>query len=292
MFIYFLGLSNYSKRKPNCTKKVLIRYFVSSLRFFIKSLIFMFESFLNNYNLSTTQWVLAIFAAFLVGVAKSGLNSISIINVTILAMVFGSKISTGILLPMLILGDILAVFYYKRNVNWQSLLRLSPYVIVGVLLGTWIGRDLNEAVFKKMMACIVLSIVLSMIYLEYRPLNNVSKSPLFSAFMGIGTGFTSMVGNQATGFATVYLMSINLSKLHFIGTNAWLFLFVNLFKLPFHIFSWHTINTSSIGINCVLFPFQIVGFYLGVYIVKQINEARYRVLILWLTVFSALFVFF
>ena len=101
-----------------------------------------------------------------------------------------------------------------------------------------------------------------------------------------------MIGNQASGFATAYLMSMQLSKLHFIGTNAWLFLFVNLFKLPFHVFSWHTVNWSSMGINCALFPFQIVGFYAGVYIVKQINEARYRKIILWLTAFAALFVFF
>jgi uncharacterized protein len=252
----------------------------------------MLESLLTSYHLTSFQWALAIVAALLVGIAKAGLNSISIINVTILAMLFGSKVSTGILLPMLILGDILAVIYYKRHVDWAALARLSPYVIVGILLGVWIGRDLNEAIFKKMMACIVLSVVLTMIYLEYKPLKSVSTSPWFSGFMGIGTGFTSMVGNQATGFATSYLMSMNLSKLHFIGTNAWLFLFVNLFKLPFHIFSWHTINTSSIGINCVLFPFQIIGFFAGVYVVKQINEARYRVIILWLTVLSALFVFF
>jgi uncharacterized protein len=252
----------------------------------------MFESLLNNHPLTPFQWALAIFSALLVGIAKSGLNSISIINVTIFAMLFGSKTSTGILLPMLIVGDVLAVIYYKKNVNWQSLVRLLPSTIVGILLAVWIGRDLNEAVFKKMMAVIVLFMVLTMIYLEYRPLEKVPNSPWFSGIMGIGMGFTSMIGNQANGFSTTYLMSMQLSKLHFIGTNAWLFLLVNLFKLPFHIFSWHTINTSSIGINCALFPFQIIGFYSGVYIVKQINEARYRIIILWLAVFSALFVFF
>jgi uncharacterized protein len=255
----------------------------------------MFESLLNTlntYHLTPFQWTLAIIAALLVGISKAGLNSISIINVTILAMVFGSKLSTGILLPMLIVGDILAVFYYKRSVNWQSLIRLSPYVIIGILVGVWIGKDLNELVFKKMMASIVLIIVLGMFYLENKPLENVSKSQWFSGIMGISTGFTSMIGNQASGFATAYLMSMQLSKLHFIGTNAWLFLFVNLFKLPFHIFSWHTVNWSSMGINCALFPFQIIGFYAGVYIVKQINEARYRKIILWLTAFAALFVFF
>ena len=252
----------------------------------------MFDTLTNNYHLTTFQWALAILAALIVGIAKAGLNSLSIMNVAILAAVFGSKISTGILLPMLIVGDVLAVFYYKRDVDWRSLLRLSPYVAVGILLGVWIGKDLDEAVFKKMMASIVLIIVVGLFWLEKKPLKNVSGSPWFSGIMGVATGFTSMVGNQAGGFATVYLMSMRLSKLHFIGTNAWLFLFVNLFKLPFHIFSWHTINATSTVINLALLPFQIIGFYAGIFIVKQINEAHYRQVILWLTAIAAVIVFF
>jgi uncharacterized protein len=252
----------------------------------------MFESLLNTYHLTPIQWALAILSALLVGISKSGLNSISIINVTLVAMIFGSKTSTGILLPMLIVGDVLAVIYYKRHVNWQSLLRLSPYVITGILLGVWVGKDLDEIVFKKMMASIVLIMVAGMFYLEHKPLENVSSSRFIASFVGITTGFTSMIGNQAGGFATAYFMSMRLPKVLFIGTYSWLFLFINVFKLPFHIFSWHTINASSIGINCALIPFQIVGFFVGVYIVKQINEARYRKIILWLTVFSALVVFF
>lgn len=252
----------------------------------------MLETLINQYHFTPLQWTLVLTSALIVGIAKAGLNALSILNVTLLALVFGSKISTGILLPMLIVGDVLAVFHYKRAVNWQSLLRLSPYVIVGILLGAWIGKDLEEAVFKKMMASIVLLIVVGLFYLEHEPLENVAHSRWFSGFTGLATGFTSMVGNQAGGFATVYLMSMQLSKRYFIGTNAWLFLFVNLFKLPFHIFSWHTINSDSITINIALLPFQIVGFYAGVYIVKQINEVRYRKVILWLTAIAAVFVFF
>ena len=252
----------------------------------------MLDELTSNYHLTIFQWALAIIAALIVGIAKAGLNSLSIMNVAILAAVFGSKVSTGILLPMLIVGDVLAVFYYKRDVDWRSLLRLSPYVAVGILLGVWIGKDLDEAVFKKMMASIVLIIVGGLFWLEKRPLKNVSASPWFSGIMGVSTGFTSMVGNQASGFATVYLMSMRLSKLHFIGTNAWLFLLVNLFKLPFHIFSWHTINANSTVINVVLLPFQIIGFYTGVVIVKKIDEVHYRQIILWLTAIAAMIVFF
>jgi uncharacterized protein len=247
--------------------------------------------FFQNYSLTPFQWTIAILSAVLVGVGKAGLNAISIITVTTLAWVFGSKISTGIVLPLLIVGDILAVLYYKRAVHWQSFWRLVPWVVAGILVGVWVGKDLDEVVFKKMMAAIVLVIVIGLFWLEKKPLGNVSESKFFSSIMGISAGFTSMVGNQAGGFATVYLMSMRLSKNHFIGTNAWLFLFVNVFKLPFHIFSWHTVNTRSLSVNLILVPFLIIGFYGGILIVKKIDEKWYRQVILWLTALAAVFVF-
>ncbi len=242
------------------------------------------------YHFTPLQWALAIFCAMLVGVSKAGLNSVSIITVSIFAWLFGSKVSTGVLLPMLICADILAVFYYKRHANWQLLLRLAPWIVIGILAGVWIGKDLNEAVFKKMMATIVLIIVFGLFWFEKRPLKDAPHSLWFSGIMGIGTGFTTMVGNQAGGFANVYFLSMRLTKKDFIGTNAWLFLFVNLFKLPFHIFSWETVNSDSIAINIALLPFLIIGFYVGIYIVKTIVDARYRQIILWLTAAATLFV--
>jgi uncharacterized protein len=245
---------------------------------------------IQSYHFTSIQWGLAILCAMLVGMSKAGLNSVSIITVSVFAWLFGSKVSTGILLPMLICADILAVFYYKRHANWQLLLRLAPWIVMGILAGVWIGKDLNEAIFKKMMATIVLIIVFGLFWFEKRPLKDAPHALWFSGIMGIGTGFTTMVGNQAGGFANVYFLSMRLTKNDFIGTNAWLFLFVNLFKLPFHIFSWQTVNEHSIAINLTLLPFLIIGFYLGIYIVKRIVDARYRQIILWLTASATLFV--
>ena len=249
----------------------------------------MLES-LQTFHLTPLQWFLAMLCAMLVGVSKAGLNSVSIITLSIFAWIFGSKTSTGILLPMLIVADIFAVFYYKRQVHWQTLLRVTPWIIIGILVGVWVGKDLNEAIFKKMMASIILIVVIGMFWLEKKPLHHVSTSRWFSATMGLATGFTTMVGNQAGGFATVYFLSMRFTKNNFIGTNAWLFLFVNIFKLPFHIFSWHTIDVHSISINLALLPFILMGFYIGIYIVKRIDELRYRQVILWLTASATLFV--
>ena len=64
--------------------------------------------------------------------------------VTIMALVFGSKSSTGIIVPLLIVGDIFAVIYYNRHARWDYLFKLLPWMIAGVLIGVWIGKDLPE----------------------------------------------------------------------------------------------------------------------------------------------------
>ena len=70
---------------------------------------------LQSYNLSSIQWIAIYFAVFILGLAKAGIKGFGVVIVVILAFVFGEKTSTGILLPMLITADILAVTYYNRH---------------------------------------------------------------------------------------------------------------------------------------------------------------------------------
>jgi uncharacterized membrane protein YfcA len=104
--------------------------------------------------------------AMLLGVAKSGIKGLAVLIVTGLALVYGAKESTGILMPMLIYGDIMAVIYYKRHVKWIYLIKLLPWMILGVLTGVVLGKDLPEDLFKSGMAFIILISVIMMYYWE------------------------------------------------------------------------------------------------------------------------------
>ncbi|BAO75323.1 hypothetical protein [Winogradskyella sp. PG-2] len=81
---------------------------------------------IQSYNLTALQWIAIGFAVFLLGLSKSGIKGISIVIVVILAFVFGEKTSTGILLPMLICADILAVIYYNRHAQLGIIKKLIP----------------------------------------------------------------------------------------------------------------------------------------------------------------------
>ena len=236
--------------------------------------------------------MIAFSAALLLGIAKSGIKGLAILIVTGLALVYGAKESTGILMPLLICGDILAVIYYKRHVKWVYLIKILPWMVAGVLVGVVLGKDLPEDLFKSGMAVIILISVAMMYYWERKKDRKVPNHLSFAALMGMMAGFTTMVGNLAGVFSNIYFLAIKLPKNEFIGTAAWLFFIINLFKIPFHIWSWGTINPASFQISLSLIPAVILGFLFGVSIVKKIKNDRYRQLILLLTGLGGLTIFF
>jgi len=110
--------------------------------------------------------------------------------------------------------------------------------------------------------------------------------------MGIMAGITTMIGNLAGAFSNIYFLAMRLPKNHFIGTAAWLFFFINLFKLPFHIFVWKTINAESLRVFILLIPGLLLGLGSGVFLVKKITDRFFRKMILILTAFGALVLLF
>jgi len=197
---------------------------------------------------------LAITATLLLGIGKSGIKGLGVVIVTLMAIVFGGKASTGILMPMMITADIFAVIYYHRHTQWYFLKKLLPMMVVGVILGVWLGNGISEALFKQIMAVFILLTVVIMIWMDRTKTFGIPKHWAFSSFMGLLSGVTSMIGNLAGSFASIYLLAIRLPKNEFIGTAAWLFFIINVFKLPFHIFVWKTVNTETLQLNLILAP--------------------------------------
>ncbi|MCL6296294.1 sulfite exporter TauE/SafE family protein [Jejuia spongiicola] len=247
---------------------------------------------LQSYNLSTLQWTAISFAVFLLGVAKAGVKGLGIIIVIILAFVFGEKASTGVLLPMLIAADILAVVYYNRHTQWEYIKKLMPWMIIGVLIGVWVGNDISEVLFKRIMAIIIIVSVLIMFYTEKRQSSTIPKNKVFSSSVGFLAGFTTMVGNLAGPISNIYFLATRLPKNEFIGTAAWLFFIINVFKLPFHFLIWNTVTKDTLILNSALVPVVLIGFFLGAYIVKLITNVNYRRFILIVTALGGLVMLF
>ena len=238
------------------------------------------------------NWGLILLAAFFIGLSKAGLKGIDMMNVTIMAIVFGSKASTGIVLPLLCIADIIAVSYYHRHAQWNHFWKLIPWMAIGILVGVYVGKDMNEAVFRKIMAVIIIVTVAIMIALEMRKNPLIPTNKLFVANMGLAAGFTTMLGNLAGAFSNIYFLAMRMSKNDFIGTAAWIFLVINLFKLPFQVFLWKNITLESLYTDLLLLPAMLIGFWVGLRIVSKIKDDNYRKVVIVLTFLGAIVLLF
>jgi len=225
--------------------------------------------------------------------AKTGIAGVGMLIVPILATIFGGKSSAGILLPMLSMADVFAVSYYHRHAEWKYVLKLLPSTVVGVLLGLFVGNMINDEQFKHLMAMIILVGLGIMIWREQK--KTVSAIPhnwLFSSIAGLLGGFSTMIGNAAGPVMAIYFLSMMLPKNSFIGTGAWFFLIINLFKIPFHITVWETINLHTFTLDLAMFPAIMIGAFLGFKLVKYIPEKPYRIFIIVTTALAAIKLFY
>ena len=240
---------------------------------------------------SVSSWTLILLSAFIIGLSKAGLKGIDMLNVTIMAIVFGGKASTGVVLPLLCAADIMAVYYYHRHAQWPLFWKLIPWMVIGILIGVFVGKDLNEIIFRRIMAIIIILTVAIMITLEFRKNAVIPNNKLFAASMGLASGFTTMLGNLAGAFSNIYFLAMRSPKNNFIGTAAWVFLVINFFKLPFQVFYWKNISETTLLTDLLLLPALLLGFWAGLKIVSKIKDDNYRKVVIVLTLAGAIVIF-
>src|SRR5210317_1483055 len=103
---------------------------------------------LISLELTTIQWVLVICCSLLIGMSKTGISGAGMAVIPIMATIFGGKLSTGIVLPMLCMADVFAVLYYHRHANWNYVLKLLPYTVIGIFVGIYVGDIISDSAFK------------------------------------------------------------------------------------------------------------------------------------------------
>ena len=238
-------------------------------------------------DFTIAEWTLVLSSGFIIGLSKAGIKGLDMLTVTFMAIVFGSKSSTGVVLPLLSLADIAAVIYYNRHAQWNHFRKLVPWMVAGILLGVFTGKDMQEDLFKKVMAGIIFITIVIVLIMEYRKSQQVPSHPAFAASTGLAAGFTTMIGNLAGAFSNLYFLAMRMEKNNFIGTSAWIFLFMNLFKMPFQIFYWKNINADTLKTDLFLVPALAIGFWAGIIWVGKISDAKYRKMVLLLTLAGA-----
>jgi len=242
--------------------------------------------------LSPLQWALAGLAAYMIGLSKSGLSGLGMVTVVLMAVVMrGHEMaSTGVVLPLLICGDLMAVRAFRAHVVWRHVLRILPPALVGVVIGYWIMQVISNVSFKPLIGWIVLVLTLLQVARQRFPgsFRQVPHHPAFAWFMGGGAGVTTMMANAAGPIMSLYLLAVELPKMQLVGTAAWYFLLVNLMKVPFSV-NLGLIHPQSLLFNAILVPLVAIGILSGRWVIHRINQRLFEQLLLWFAAVSAIY---
>lgn len=243
----------------------------------------------SMYLQSPVEWAWFFLSALLIGMSKTGIQGISLLSVPIMAMIFGAKPSTGIILPILCMADLVAVLYYRRIAEWHYVWRLLPTALLGFVAALLVDQLIPPAEFKHLMGGCLLLVLLVMFWSQWKGKENaLSRYAWYGPLFGLLGGFTTMIGNAAGPVMAIYLLSVKMPKYSFVGTNAWFFLVINYLKIPVQYFAWGNISASSLMLDVYALPFVLAGGVLGILIVKRLPERGFRIFTTAVTCLSVL----
>lgn len=236
------------------------------------------------------QWVLLFAGAFTVGLAKTGIAGLGILFVAVITLAMPARQATGVILPMLILGDVFGVLIYRRHTEWRHLWKLFPWTGAGVVVGWLALGRIDSQQTNRLVGAILLFLLAVHYWRKSRQApaeETVAHAPLWvAAGTGLMAGFTTLVANAAGSVMTLYLLAMRLPKMGFLGTNAVFFLLINWFKVPFMV-NLGLINQESLWLNLKLAPAVIAGGLLGRSIAARMNQNVFEAVALALTALAA-----
>jgi uncharacterized membrane protein YfcA len=229
-------------------------------------------------------WLVMVLCALLIGFSKTALGGLALIAVVLAAQVVPTKDSTGVVLVMLLVGDLVATWTYRHNVDWRLIGRLIPPVVVGIGLGALFLNWVDGQTLKRTMGVILLVLLVIGLW----PDKLAAHRPSVGMAYGGLAGFTTMVANGGGPPMNLYLLARKYDKLRFLGTTAWFFFAVNLIKVPFSIGAG-IVRPDTALLAAVLAPVVLVGTWIGRLTIKRINQATFDRLVTILVAVAAVY---
>lgn len=236
-------------------------------------------------------------AALIVGFSKTAIGGLATVSVAIFAALMPARESTAALLLVLLVGDVVAVWHYRREADWAIMRRLVPAVLPGLGLGALFLAVVDDGVLRRTIGVILLVLAVHQLWLLRRgprPETPAGTEPTgrahsrtAAALAGLAAGFTTMAANSGGGVMTLYLTAQGVRKLRFLGTGALFFFGINLSKLPF---------SAALGLfsrdmfvqTLLLAPLVLVGAWIGLHTVRRLTEAWFSFAVVGVTAVSAL----
>lgn len=238
------------------------------------------------------RWICAVLGALMVGISKAGITGLSLLSVALFAHVFpSSKQASGLILPLLLFGDFVAVMSYRAHTQWHYLWKLLPWTAAGVVLGYFALGRISDGTARVMIGVIIFSLCILGYWRRYVTARTSPAEPHWhwavGAALGVACGFITLVANAAGPLMAIYLVAMGLPKMQFVGTAAVFFMVLNLFKVPFMV-ALGLITAQSFKFNLMLAPAVLLGAFAGRWLLMRIDQELFEKLVLALSAIAGI----
>jgi len=213
-----------------------------------------------------------VIAVFLVALSKAGLlGSLGVVGVPLLSLVMPARDAAGMMLPVLLVMDAIAVWSYRKECDWGILRIMLPGAMVGTLIGWVLWSFVSDSLVLLFVGVITVLFILDAVFPIRKALVGLSSpSTGWGRFWGAFAGFTSFVSHTGGPPFQIYVLPQKLAPALYSGTSAFFFAIVNTSKLVPYFFLGQ-LSVSNLELAALLAPVAIVGVLIGVYLVRRIS---------------------
>jgi uncharacterized membrane protein YfcA len=201
-----------------------------------------------------------------------------------------SKQASGLVLPLLIFGDWVAVLSYRTHTQWRFLWKLIPWTAAGVVLGYFALGHISDRTARSIIGLIIVSLCALSYWRSLRIQTQETAGTwhwTLAAALGVIAGFMTLIANAAGPLMAIYLIAMRLPKMQFMGTAAVFFMVLNLFKVPFMV-KLGLITAQSFEFNLMLAPAVLLGALVGRWLFMRINQELFEKLVLRLSAIAGI----
>lgn len=233
-------------------------------------------------------WIIAVLAVFIVALSKSGLvGSLGLVAVPMLSLVMPARDAAGMMLPLLLVMDAIAIWTYRKDADWRILRIMLPGALVGTIIGWVLWSFVSDAMVLLFVGILTLLFILDALLPIRKKLEGLPPSRPWGTFWGGFAGFTSFISHTGGPPFQIYVLPQKLPPVIFSGTTAFFFAIVNTAKLVPYFFLGQ-LNIANLSHAAILAPLAVAGVLLGVYLVRRISMKRFYQLTYWLVFLLAL----
>lgn len=238
--------------------------------------------------MNTIVYIVVALGAFLTGLSKGGLGGMMGALITVLlSQVMPIQQGIGLLLPILMLGDVFAVAAHWRRWDKALIWLLIPGALVGVTIGTVVITNLSSSGLRRGLGIIVLLFVAYRLF-EGRILTwlQYQARRWHGAVAGAVAGFTSTLAHAGGPPITIYLLMQDLDPRVFVSTAALFFAVLNWIKVPYYFYAG-LFDFDLLWRLAWLAPLVPLGVWTGRLLVERVDKRIFERILLGFLAVSA-----